>query len=891
MFRRLFLIVCVLMTCGRLAGQDPQTTMTFTNQNSAYVNGIAPGYWPTAGSGLTLNLSAGTALCGTPPMPVYYSGGSLTLTASATNYVFLNEAASCAPAFNTTAFTSASLPIATVTTGSSSITAIRDLRLAVTQAAAAANVKYVSQASGSDIGAKISAQDTALASTAGTIVIDSAGTLTSNWTLSANHDLVWAAPVTISSSSTCPVGTLNGNNRALGTGASGGITLSCTNQGSIMKPASSTSNILVQGLWVFATTPSYGYLILDGTAGGVSNVQVLDNYVNGATLAAESTSSNWLVQGNHVVAPSYTGAPCFGTSGGSNIQVVDNNMENGCDIEFWGGQANPSQSNFNGQILWGTYQSGGTISGTSGQTCTLSSFSGGSGGSGATATVTLTSSSSPYIAAGTPITITAAGSGFYGSNPTSATLGNGTASCKGTATLTTAFGVIPGLTDVIAKGNSVNGGSLWASGVQRIQYVANKVINSGDVGIDCEACIGELASGNIVQDSKNGNFSTFYETRDARFTGNTSIISVSTNTVNGHFFINGIGTPFGQSDNLTIDSDNMICQDPVNLCVSALDLNNSVDRLTFKNNYSRNSWRDFYSNTITTNVGGIHYADISGNQFIHTVAAGAAFYALTINCPNAIPLDSGGSWVTVSGNKFISSVSQPSGSGAIDLAHCDPTGAYTWATISDNYFGGGEPLQNEVTLSNSTSGWMMTALYSNQFSYGTVTGSGGYLGLSRIDGNIVFQDGASPGAPPWPGSKPTGSGLAFFPGEFVQNSNANANGVYGWANVGFGAPGTWAAVAANLQTAGVYAAVPGTTGCTTGSGQGSTCSTPITVTWPSAFADTNYSASCSPSGAATNYPSAPYVASKAAGSITVNYQALTLAAAKWATIDCWAVHN
>ena len=45
--------------------------------NAKYVNGVAPGYWPTAGTGLTLNLSAGTALCGNPPTPVSYAGGTL----------------------------------------------------------------------------------------------------------------------------------------------------------------------------------------------------------------------------------------------------------------------------------------------------------------------------------------------------------------------------------------------------------------------------------------------------------------------------------------------------------------------------------------------------------------------------------------------------------------------------------------------------------------------------------------------------------------------------------------------------------------------------------------------------------------------------------------------
>jgi hypothetical protein len=90
---------------------------------------------------------------------------------------------------------------------------------------------------------------------------------------------------------------------------------------------------------------------------------------------------------------------------------------------------------------------------------------------------------------------------------------------------------------------------------------------------------------------------------------------------------------------------------------------------------------------------------------------------------------------------------------------------------------------------------------------------------------------------------------------------------------------------------GYYVAVKGTAGCTTGGSQGNACGTAITVTWPTSFADTNYTAVCSPSGANTNYPSSPYVASKAAGSMTVNYVAMTAAAAKWATVDCVAIHD
>lgn len=103
-----------------------------------------------------------------------------------------------------------------------------------------------------------------------------------------------------------------------------------------------------------------------------------------------------------------------------------------------------------------TYTSGGTISGSKGQTCDLSSFN---GVTGATATVALTGSNT--IAGGTQLTITAPGHGATIA-PSTATLSNGTATCSGTATVNTAItnGVLtaqaPGTTTVFATVSGVN---------------------------------------------------------------------------------------------------------------------------------------------------------------------------------------------------------------------------------------------------------------------------------------------------------------------------------------------------------------------------------------------------------------------------------------------------
>jgi hypothetical protein len=122
---RLFALFSLI---AAIAGaQQPQSQLApIYAVNAKYANGVSPGYWPTAGSGLTLNLSAGTAYCSNTI--VEYAGGTLTMTASTTNYVYLNISSSCAPASNTSGFTSTTIPVAKVTTSSGAITAIDDVR-------------------------------------------------------------------------------------------------------------------------------------------------------------------------------------------------------------------------------------------------------------------------------------------------------------------------------------------------------------------------------------------------------------------------------------------------------------------------------------------------------------------------------------------------------------------------------------------------------------------------------------------------------------------------------------------------------------------------------------------------------------------------------------------
>jgi hypothetical protein len=80
-------------------------------------------------------------------------------------------------------------------------------------------------------------------------------------------------------------------------------------------------------------------------------------------------------------------------------------------------------------------------------------------------------------------------------------------------------------------------------------------------------------------------------------------------------------------------------------------------------------------------------------------------------------------------------------------------------------------------------------------------------------------------------------------------------------------------------------------GCTTAASIGGACASGTVVTLSGSFSDTNYKVSCSPSGTVTNLPGTPNITSRTVNSVTVNYFAITAAAASWGTIECTATHN
>jgi hypothetical protein len=121
-------ILAVILCLGVHArGQQAQTQQApIVAENAKYTQGVGPGYWPKANGGLVLSLTGGTANCG--GTVVQYTAGTLTMTPSTTNYVYLNTAASCVPAVKTSSFTSSDIPIAVVVASSSGVTSILDDR-------------------------------------------------------------------------------------------------------------------------------------------------------------------------------------------------------------------------------------------------------------------------------------------------------------------------------------------------------------------------------------------------------------------------------------------------------------------------------------------------------------------------------------------------------------------------------------------------------------------------------------------------------------------------------------------------------------------------------------------------------------------------------------------
>ena len=127
--KKLFALMTFLFAFVASYGQAPSTTTNpLFSTNVKWVQGFAPSYsFNQASTGLTFELLGGVNFaCGSL---VNYPGGQLTLTANATNFVYLDTTQSCIPVVNTTGFVLATqLPLFVVQTNSTGTVAISDVR-------------------------------------------------------------------------------------------------------------------------------------------------------------------------------------------------------------------------------------------------------------------------------------------------------------------------------------------------------------------------------------------------------------------------------------------------------------------------------------------------------------------------------------------------------------------------------------------------------------------------------------------------------------------------------------------------------------------------------------------------------------------------------------------
>jgi Bacterial Ig-like domain (group 2) len=152
-------------------------------------------------------------------------------------------------------------------------------------------------------------------------------------------------------------------------------------------------------------------------------------------------------------SPTYSSGGTITGSKGQTCNLTDFSVGGGTGINPTYDQATKSP----------TYVSGGSITGTVGQTCNLSGFN---GVSNATALVTLTDTN--LIATGAQLTITNPGFNGGTTPPTTATLSSGTATCTGTATVITQLQTTVGVDPVINATGTVTltGSNTIASGTQ-----------------------------------------------------------------------------------------------------------------------------------------------------------------------------------------------------------------------------------------------------------------------------------------------------------------------------------------------------------------------------------------------------------------------------------------
>jgi hypothetical protein len=128
----------------------------------------------------------------------------------------------------------------------------------------------------------------------------------------------------------------------------------------------------------------------------------------------------------------------------------------------------------------------------------------------------------------------------------------------------------------------------------------------------------------------------------------------------------------------------------------------------------------------------------------------------------------------------------------------------------------------------------------------------------------------------------------LFPGVALQTPNAGSafTGLIRHAN---NDKDCWRNNAAGADDCHGEIQTQSTGGCATAAAAGAVCT--VTVTWPSAFADTSYRAACNGRVITSGVPMSGGLTALVAASVTFQTVAATAAAAQYTNVDCVAVHN
>ena len=145
-------LVLLVAFCDGALAQQPTSTAPIFQANAQYLQGRTwADYKVSVSSGLVVNVAAGIVWC--QGVSRTYAGGTLTMTNSVTNYIYLDSSASCVPAASTAGFAVDDIPIATVVAAGGAITSVTDSRTLL-NAVNSHGVLYADDYAGADAGAK-----------------------------------------------------------------------------------------------------------------------------------------------------------------------------------------------------------------------------------------------------------------------------------------------------------------------------------------------------------------------------------------------------------------------------------------------------------------------------------------------------------------------------------------------------------------------------------------------------------------------------------------------------------------------------------------------------------------------------------------------------------------